>query len=83
MAVGKMKKLSVVTMRSDADKLMTELQKRRCVDLSASVPESPATAAQPVSAEKVAYLQRKLRDTRQAIDFLSQYHKKTRFARLP
>ena len=78
MAVGKMKKLSVVTMRSDADKLMTELQKRRCVDLSASVPESPATAAQPVSAEKAAYLQRKLRDTRQAIDFLSQYHKKKR-----
>ena len=78
MAVGKMKKLSVVTMRSEADKLMTELQKRRCVDLSASVPDPTVQNAQPIHAEEVARLQRKLRDTRQAIDFLSQYHKKTR-----
>ena len=78
MAVGKMKKLSVVTMRSEADKLMTELQKRRCVDLSASVPDTTVPNAQPIRAEEAARLQRKLRDTRQAIDFLSQYHKKTR-----
>ena len=78
MAVGKMKKLSVVTMRSEADKLMTELQKRRCVDLSASVPDPTVQNAQPIHAEEVARLQRKLRETRQAIDFLSQYHKKTR-----
>lgn len=80
MAVGKMKKLSVVTMRSDTDRLMTELQKLRCVDLSASpaATELPVSTAQPMLAEECARIQRKLRDTRQAIDFLSQYHIKTR-----
>lgn len=78
MAVGKMKKLSVVTMRSETDKLMMELQKRRCVDLSASVPESTVPNTPSMHAEESALLQKKLRDARQAIDFLSQYHKKTR-----
>lgn len=82
MAVGKMKKLSVISMQADADSLMTELQRLRCVDLSASTTQLGETMHTPARdaalAAEIAKVSERLRNARLVIDFLSQYHKKTR-----
>lgn len=77
MAVSKMKKLSVITMREDTDSLMLALQKLQCVNLIP--PDAPpddmeqTDLTERISAESTAITR-----CRQAIDFLSGYHKKNR-----
>ena len=53
MAVSKMKKLSVVTMREDTDSLLRALQKLQCVNLI-STSDTSNNTEQPDITERIA-----------------------------
>ena len=71
MAVSRMKKLSVVTAREDADGLLYALQRLRCVELQT---ETAAPPPETDAAELTAAIAR----AGEAVDFLAGYRVKTR-----
>ena len=70
MAVAKMKKLSVVALQKDTEQLIAELQKLRCVEVTAAAQD--ALPAADISGE-VSTLASQLAGTRRAIAFLTAY----------
>ncbi len=73
MAVAQMKKLSVVALEKDTQRLITELQKLKCVEVS----ENDFAAVQTVSvadiSQEMGELLSRIASTRRAIAFLAAY----------
>ena len=81
MAITKMKRFRILTLRREADGLISSLRSLRCADIEKSLPP-PDDVGQTFEeydvSENVAAVKAKISETPAALDFLAQYEKKSR-----